>query len=261
MIKVAVAGAAGRMGKLIVQNSVADNEIQLVQAFDLHEIDKDAGEVAAAGTTGIKITHASEIEDKLDADVLIDFTNADAAVKNIKAACEKGVALVVGTTGFSEEQKKEIEEYCRSVPAVISPNFSIGVNVFWKIIEFATQYLTNYDIEILEKHHKFKKDAPSGTAIRAAEVALSALREKGLDRKIVYERKGKREDDEISVLAIRGGDIVGEHTVYYIGMGERIEISHFANSRQAFAGGAILATKWVVGKKPGIYTMSDVLGF
>lgn len=261
MINVAVAGAAGRMGRLIVQNAITDDEIQLVQAFDLNEIGRDAGEVAAAGKAGVEITHASEMKDKLDADVLIDFTNADAAVENIKTASEKGVALVVGTTGFSEEQKKKIEGYCQKVPAVISPNFSVGVNVFWKIIEFATEFLTNYDIEILEKHHKFKKDAPSGTAIKAAEVALNVLKEKKIKRKIVYERKGKREDDEISVLAIRGGDIVGEHTVYYIGMGERIEISHFANSRQAFAGGAILATKWVADKKPGMYTMSDVLGF
>ncbi|HID42654.1 MAG TPA: 4-hydroxy-tetrahydrodipicolinate reductase, partial [Archaeoglobaceae archaeon] len=127
-------------------------------------------------------------------------------------------------------------------------------------IEFATGYLAGYDIEILEKHHKFKKDAPSGTAIRAAEVALNVLKEKGINKKIVYERSGERKEDEISVLAIRGGDIVGEHTVYYIGMGERIEISHFASSRQAFAGGAILATKWIVDKEPGLYTMSDVLG-
>ncbi|HID43344.1 MAG TPA: 4-hydroxy-tetrahydrodipicolinate reductase, partial [Archaeoglobaceae archaeon] len=147
MIKVAVAGAAGRMGKLIVQNVVGDAETQLVQAFDLHETGKDAGEVAGTGKVYVEISHASEMKDKLNADVLIDFTNANAAIENIKTAAEKGIALIVGTTGFTEEQKKEIDRYCRNVPAVVSPNFSIGVNVFWKVIEFATGYLAGYDIE------------------------------------------------------------------------------------------------------------------
>jgi 4-hydroxy-tetrahydrodipicolinate reductase len=259
-MKVAVAGAAGRMGKLIVQNVVADSDTELSQAFDIQKIGEDAGEVAGVGRTGVEIRDALKIGKELEADVLIDFTNADASLENIQAASSNGVAVVVGTTGFSEEQKNEISKLCRSIPAVISPNFSIGVNVFWKIIEFSTRYLADYDIEIIEKHHKFKKDAPSGTAIRAAEVALKVLREKGFDRKAVFERSKERKDDELTVLAIRGGDIVGEHTVFYIGMGERIEISHFANSRHAFAGGAIVAAKWIAGKEPGLYSMNDVLG-
>lgn len=263
MINVAVAGSAGRLGSLVAKNVIENSDTHLIQAFDIQSVGSDAGEVAGAGRTGTKITDASDIGDKLDADVLIDFTTADAAMKNIKAAVEKGVPVVVGTTGFNEEQKKQIEEYCQNIPAVISPNFSVGVNVFWKIIEYATKFLGDYDydIEILEKHHKFKKDAPSGTAIKIAEVASDILKEQGKDRRIVYERSGERKDDEITVLALRGGDVAGEHTVHYLGMGEKIEITHAAGSRQAFAGGAITAARWVVNKSPGLYSMNDVLGF
>ncbi len=260
MISVAVAGAAGRLGSLIVKNVVENTTTHLAQAFDIQCVDSDAGEEAGAGRTGVKIMDSSGINE-LDADVLIDFTAPDAALKNIEAASKKGIPVVVGTTGFSEEQKKQIEDYCKKIPAVISPNFSVGVNVFWKIIEYATRFLGDYDIEIVEKHHKFKKDAPSGTAIKIGEVASSILKEQGKDRRIVYERSGERKDDEITVLAVRGGNVAGEHTVYYLGMGENIEITHAAGSRQAFAGGAITAARWVVGKGPGLYSMNDVLGF
>lgn len=262
MIRVAVAGAAGRMGRLVVQNVVNDEETELVQAFDVREVGKDAGELAGVGRIGVEITHASEMEKVLDADVLIDFTVADAAIENIRIASQKGVKLVVGTTGFTDEQKKLIEEYCRNVPAVITPNFSVGVNVFWKLIEFAVRYLSEYDIEIVEMHHRFKKDAPSGTAVKAAEVLVNALKEMGIERKIVHGRSGIcPRGDEIGVFAVRGGDVVGDHTVYFIGMGERIEITHRAHSRQAFAGGALKAAKWIAKvDKPRIYGMDDVLG-
>jgi 4-hydroxy-tetrahydrodipicolinate reductase len=258
MIRVAVAGAAGRMGRLIVQNVVNDDETELVQAFDVREIGKDAGELAGVGNVGVPIIHASEMENVLDADVLIDFTIADAAVENIRIASSKGVKLVVGTTGFTEEHWKKIEEFCKNVPAVISPNFSVGVNIFWKLVEFAVQFLKDYDIEILELHHKFKKDAPSGTALKAAEIIRKLVGEK----KLVFGREGVcPRGDEIGVFAIRGGDIVGEHTVFFIGIGERIEITHRALSRQAFASGAIRAAKWIANvDKPGIYGMNDVLG-
>ncbi len=258
MIRVAVAGAAGRMGRLIVQNVVRDEELELVQAFDLREIGKDAGEVAGVGRIGIPITDAKEMEEKLDADVLVDFTTAEGAVENIRIASQKGVKLVVGTTGFTEDHWRKIEEFCKNVPAVISPNFSIGVNIFWKLVEFAVQFLKDYDIEILEMHHRFKKDAPSGTALKAAEIIRRYLG----DKKLVFGREGVcPRGDEIGVFAIRGGDIVGEHTVFFIGMGERIEITHRALSRQAFASGAIRAVKWIANvDKPGIYGMNDVLG-
>ncbi len=258
MIRVAVAGAAGRMGRLIVQNVVKDEELELVQAFDLREIGKDAGEVAGIGRVGVPITHANDMEKVLDSDVLVDFTTAEGAVENIRVASEKGVKLVVGTTGFTEEHWERIREYCKRVPAVISPNFSVGVNIFWKLIEYAARFLKDYDVEILEIHHRFKKDAPSGTALKAAEIVKRVIGE----RRLVFGREGVcPRGDEIGVMAIRGGDVVGEHTVFFIGMGERIEITHRALSRQAFANGAIKAVKWIAKvDKPGIYGMNEVLG-
>jgi len=257
MIRVAVAGAAGRMGRLIVQNTIEDGELELVQAFDVREIGKDAGELAGAGRTGVCVTHASKMESELEADVLVDFTAANAAVENVRIASIKGVKLVVGTTGFTEEQRKKLEEYCKQVPAVVSPNFSVGVNVFWKLLERAASLLP-YDIEVLEMHHRFKKDAPSGTAVKAAEIIKNVVGDRG----IVTGRDGEcPRGDEIGVFAIRGGDVVGEHTVFFIGMGERVEITHRAWSRQAFAKGAIRAVKWIASvSKPGMYRMSDVLG-
>ena len=258
MVRVAVAGAAGRMGKLIVKNVVEDDELELVQAFDLREIGKDAGELAGVGKVGVPIIDANEMEKVLDADVLVDFTVAEGAVENIRIASQKGVKLVVGTTGFTEEHWQKIREYCKNVPAVISPNFSIGVNIFWKLIEMAVGFLKDYDVEVLEMHHRFKKDAPSGTALKAVEILKKVLG----DRKVVFGREGVcPREDEIGVFAIRGGDVVGEHTVFFIGMGERIEITHRAWSRQAFASGAIKAVKWIVKvDEPGIYGMNDVLG-
>lgn len=259
MIKVAVAGAAGRMGRLIVKNVVEDEELELVQAFDVREIGRDAGELAGVGNIGVPIIHASEMGEKLNADVLVDFTVAEGAVENIRIASEKGVKLVVGTTGFTEEHWDRIREYCKRVPAVISPNFSVGVNVFWKLVEFASKFLGNYDVEIVEIHHRFKKDAPSGTALKTAEIVKNVLG----DKKIVFGREGIcPRGDEIGVLAVRGGDVVGEHTTFFIGFGERIEITHRAWSRQAFASGAIRAVKWIANiDKPGIYDMDHVLGF
>ena len=257
MIKVAVTGAAGRMGRLIVKNVVEDEELELVQAFDVVNVGKDAGELAGVGKIHVPITHASELELKLSSDVLVDFTTAEAAVNNICVAAKKGVKLVVGTTGFTEEHWKKIKDCCR-VPAVISPNFSVGVNVFWEIIRVAAKMLSNYDVEVLEMHHRFKKDAPSGTALKAVEI----IREVIGDRETVTGRSGIcPRSDEIGVFAIRGGDVVGEHTVFFIGMGERMEITHRAWSRQAFAGGAIKAVKWISKvEDPGIYGMRDVLG-
>lgn len=260
MITVAVAGAAGRMGKLIISNVRERNNLELVQAYDIAEIGKDAGEVAGAGNLGVQISPASDI-DKIEADVLIDFTNAKSVIKNVKTAADKGSALVIGTTGLNEEQREEIKKISEKVPVIHSPNFSVGVNVFWKILEYSARFLSDSDIEIVEKHHKFKKDAPSGTAIKAAEIISEELKKQGIFRNIVFERSGERKGEDVSVLAIRGGDIVGEHTAYFIGMGERIEISHIATSRQAFAGGAVMAASWIVGKDPGMYSMNDVLGF
>ena len=248
MIQVAVSGACGRMGSLIIQNVLSEDDMEFVAAFD----------VVNQGTEieGVKISDPEnmvKVLKDLKPDVLIDFTLADSSFENVKKAAESGVNLVVGTTGFSDEQRdimaKAIED---NVAAVISPNFSIGVNVLWEMIKEASSYLEGYDIEILEAHHRHKKDAPSGTAIHAAKL---------LGNKFVHGRSGIcPRGDEIGIHSIRGGDIVADITVLFAGDGERFEIAHQAHSRQAFASGAILAAKWVISAKKGIHSMGEVLG-
>jgi 4-hydroxy-tetrahydrodipicolinate reductase len=253
MTRIAITGALGRMGTLIIQEAAKVKEMQLVAGLD----------VLGAGKTlpgGIIVQDASQLESALresKADVLIDFTIAKAAVNNVCTAASLGIDLVVGTTGFSAEQhlqmKKAIEGH---VAAVITPNFSLGVNVFWKLVADAAAALKDYDIEIVEAHHNQKKDAPSGTALATVQAIKRALGEK----EIVYGRQGVMpREKEIGVHAVRGGDIVGDHTVLFAGPGERLEIKHQAHSRTAFASGAVRAAEWVVGKEPGIYSMADVL--
>ncbi len=258
-MRLAISGAAGRMGRLVVKKAV-ESGIDVVQAFDIVNVGKDAGELAGIGKIGVQI---QDDISKLDADVLVDFTNPEAALQNAKVAAEKGVKLVIGTTGFSEEQRKELYDYCSKVPSVVSPNFSVGVNVFWKVVEFAAKYLYDSDVEIVELHHRHKKDSPSGTALKVAEIVKKVFSEKGRELEIKLCREGiSPRGDEIGVFGIRGGDVVGEHTVFFFGNSERIEITHRAMSRECFAAGAITAVKWIEKvDKPGLYTMSDVLGF
>ncbi|OQC70216.1 MAG: dihydrodipicolinate reductase [Euryarchaeota archaeon ADurb.Bin009] len=191
-------------------------------------------------------------------DVLVDFTVAAAAVENVRAAARNGVALVVGTTGFSPEQREVIRGAVEgNVPAVISSNFSVGVNIFWKLVREAARELGDYDIEVTEAHHRHKKDAPSGTA----KTILDILDEEIGNREKAYGRVGMTErKNEIGVHVIRGGDIVGDHAVLFAGNFECIEISHRAYDRAVFAQGAVRAVRWVVGKEPRMYTMQDVLG-
>jgi len=262
MIKIAVTGACGRMGGLIIENILKSKEMELVSAIDVTNTGRDIGEVMRAGKLDVLVENASSIEAALDRakpDVLIDFTIANAAVKNVIAGARKKVNLVVGTTGFSQEQRAAMESAIRenNVAAVISPNFSIGVNVFWGLLAEAAKNLGDYDVEIIEAHHNQKKDAPSGTAMKAAEVISKALGGK----EFVFGRHGvSPRSKEIGIHAVRGGDIVGDHTVLFAGDGERIEIKHQAHSRQAFASGAVKAAQWVAKAKPGIYEMVDVLG-
>ena len=191
-------------------------------------------------------------------DVLLDFTIASAAVESVKVAARNKVALVVGTTGFSSDQRAEMAQAIEgNVPAVISSNFSVGVNIFWQLIRDAGKLLKDYDIEVIEAHHRNKKDAPSGTA----KTILQILDEEVGSRRKQYGREGMMERaNEIGVHVIRGGDIVGEHTVMFSKNFETIELSHRAYDRSVFASGALRATHWIIGKKPGIYGMSDVLG-
>jgi 4-hydroxy-tetrahydrodipicolinate reductase len=262
MINAAVLGACGRMGSLIVENITSSPDMQLVAAFDINNFGKDAGEFAHVGNLGIQISDVRDLEavlKKAHADVLIDFTAAAATAINAPVAASCGVNLIIGTTGLTPQQRAVIEEAIlkNQVRAVISPNYSVGVNVFFKIIREAAKYLADYDIEIIEAHHNQKKDAPSGTALRAADVISEALGGK----EYVYGREGiAPRGKEIGIHAVRAGDITGDHTVLFAGNSERIEIRHMAHSRQIFAKGAVRAAEWVCGQEPGIYSMDDVLG-
>ena len=262
MINIAVTGACGKMGGLIIENALKSQDLKLVAAIDVTNIGKDIGEVMRIKNLGVAVTDAKDIDNvlkKSNPDVLIDFTIANAAVSNITASARNKVNLVVGTTGFTPEQRSVIDKAIKDngIAAVITPNFSIGVNVFWGLLAEAAKRLGDYDIEIIEAHHNQKKDAPSGTAVKAAEVISKTLGGKEL----VYGRHGLApRRKEIGIHAVRGGDIVGDHTVLFAGDGERIEIKHQAHSRQAFAKGAVTAAAWVSSAPPGIYEMADVLG-
>ncbi len=254
MTRVAVTGALGRMGTLVIQELSKSEDMSLVAGLDAVGVGKKLqGDMMVSDAQRLKDVLASTRPD-----VLIDFTVAAASVEAVSAAAEAGVNLVVGTTGFSQDQLARMRAAIDGrVAAVISPNFSVGVNVFWRLLAVAAEALKDYDIEVIEAHHNQKKDAPSGTALAAVDVlkkAIGAL-------PVVYGREGVRlRGKEIGVHAVRGGDIVGDHTVLFAGPGERLEIKHQAHSRAAFASGAVRAARWVVGREPGIYSMADVLG-
>lgn len=251
MTKVVVCGASGRMGQIIGRMVNESKDLELVGGINLKP----------SSFFGVEIVEAKDAEALLKrtkADVMIDFTIASATVENVKMAARNNVALVVGTTGISPEQRAEMEKAIHGhVPAVITTNFSVGMNIFWQLVRESAKLLKDYDIEVLEAHHRNKKDAPSGTA----KTILQILDEEAGTRKKQYGREGMTErQNEIGVHVIRGGDIVGDHTVMFSKNFETIELSHRAYDRSVFASGAILATRWVAGKKPGIYGMSDVLG-
>ena len=251
MIKIAVSGALGRMGTTIGRIVDEAPDLSLVGGVDVRE-------GTLFGTEVVPATRLDEFLKEKKPDVLVDFTVAAAAVENVRAAARNGVALVVGTTGFSPEQRETIRGAVEgNVPAVISSNFSVGVNIFWKLVREAARELGDYDIEVTEAHHRHKKDAPSGTA----KTILDILDEEIGNREKAYGRVGMTErKNEIGVHVIRGGDIVGDHAVLFAGNFECIEISHRAYDRAVFAQGAVRAVRWVVGKEPRMYTMQDVLG-
>ncbi|MDD1677561.1 MAG: 4-hydroxy-tetrahydrodipicolinate reductase [Methanomicrobiales archaeon] len=251
MIKVVVCGALGRMGT-IVGNVISESKTcVIVGGVDVRE----------GSYHGTKVVMAKNMERLLTEtcpDVVVDFTIAAAAVENVRTAARNGVALVVGTTGFSPVQRQELQKAIEgNIPAVISTNFSVGVNIFWRLIQEAAYYLKEYDIEVVEAHHRHKKDAPSGTA----KTILEIIEKETGPREKVYGREGMKErGNEIGVHVLRGGDIVGEHSVLFAGNYECIELSHRAYDRAVFARGALKAVEWVAGKNPGIYSMDDVLG-
>jgi 4-hydroxy-tetrahydrodipicolinate reductase len=250
MIKVIVCGAQGRMGSTIGRLVNESSDLELVGGVDLRAGSFFGVDIVESGAIGSFLSQKKP-------DVLIDFTAPVAAVENVKAAARQGTALVVGTTGFSNDQRAEMARAVEGkVPAVISSNFSIGVNIFWQLLREAARLLPDYDVEVLEAHHRYKKDAPSGTAKTILQILDSELGE----REKKYGREGMMErGKEIGVHVIRGGDIVGDHSVLFSGNFETIEISHRAYDRSVFAQGALKAARWVVSQKPGIHGMDEVL--
>ncbi len=266
MTRVAIAGSAGRMGRMLIEAVQMTEGYTLSGALDMPgsaAIGQDAA-LFLGQTSGVKIT-ADLREGLQGADVLIDFTRPEGTLAHLVACRELGVKCVIGTTGFTPEQKAQIGEHARHIGIMMAPNMSVGVNVVLRLLDRAARALSEgYDIEIVEAHHRHKVDAPSGTALAMGEAVADAL---GRDLKAcaVYGREGvtgARDPSTIGFATVRGGDIIGDHTVMFAGIGERIEISHKASSRQTFAQGALRAAGFlVVVGKPGLYDMGDVLGF
>ncbi|HEY3275752.1 MAG TPA: 4-hydroxy-tetrahydrodipicolinate reductase [Syntrophorhabdaceae bacterium] len=260
MVKVIVTGAAGKVGSAILRLALADKDVEVTGVLETK------GHPLVGKPVEGAVKSSPPVADDLAAmtpwcDVIIDFTGPEASLAHFRLAAAKGKAIVIGTTGFSDEALREMEN-TPGARAVISPNMSVGMNLMFDIVEKVSKTLQDdYDIEIVEMHHRLKKDSPSGTAVKLMEIAESARPDK--DWQEVFGRKGligERKHNEIGVLALRGGDVVGEHTVMFAGTGERLEITHRAYSRDNFARGAILAAKWIADKGPGIYTMKNVLG-
>ena len=265
MIKIAIAGAAGRMGRTLIEACHNESGCQLgaaLERFDSTLLGADAGELSGIGRNGIAVQ--ADINTCLDNfDVLIDFTTVDSTLDHIEACRDAGKKLVIGTTGFSDDQKAIIRDAAQSIPIVFAPNMSVGVNLCLKLLETAAKVLgDDVDIEVIEAHHRHKVDAPSGTALRMGEVVADALG-RDLNECAVYGREGQtgaRDPKTIGFETIRAGDIVGEHTVMFAADGERVEITHKASSRMTFARGAVRAAMWLADKQPGLYDMQDVLG-
>ncbi len=265
MLNIIVSGASGRMGSRIIALLRERDDMKLAGVLERsnHEyIGRDIGEITGTGVTGVKITdNINEIAG--NADVVIDFSSPSATIEYLKSISGKPMPVVIGTTGFSKEETEYIKLYAQNTPCVFAPNMSVGVNLLLKVLgDIARITGDDYDVEIIEAHHRLKKDAPSGTAMKMAQVLAHALN-RNLEETAVYARHGligERSPKEIGIQTIRAGDIVGEHTVLFGGLGERIEITHKASSRDTFARGALKAAQWVHKQTPGLYDMQDVLG-
>ncbi len=263
MHKVAVAGASGRMGHMLIEAIRASGDCQLAGALDIASSPAIGNDAAAFLGLASGVPVSADMRTALaNAQVLIDFTRPEGTLAHLKACRELGVNAVIGTTGFTEDHKAQIADAARDIAIMLAPNMSVGVNVTMKLLEMAAKALaTGYDIEIIEAHHRHKVDAPSGTALKMGEVIAQAL---GRDLKecAVYAREGvtgERDPSTIGFTAIRGGDIVGDHTVLFAGTGERIEITHKSASRSTYAEGSLRAVRFLAGKKNGLFDMFDVL--
>jgi 4-hydroxy-tetrahydrodipicolinate reductase len=265
MVNVIICGAAGRMGCANVSVFSADRGVKIVGAIEAPQskyIGQDAGTVAGIEPIGVKIT--SSIEECIEnAHVLVDFTNCQATLNHLKIAEKHRKGIVIGTTGFSQEQLNVIQEASKNIPVLLSPNMSLGINTLFYLVRRAAQILgEDYQVEILEIHHDKKKDAPSGTAIQFGKI-VADVRGHPFEKVVVFGRQGitgERKREEIGITALRLADVVGDHIVMFGAPGERIELCHRNSSRKTYASGALRAVHFITGKKNGLFTMSDVLG-
>ncbi|MGV6827727.1 MAG: 4-hydroxy-tetrahydrodipicolinate reductase [bacterium] len=265
MSRVAIVGAGGRMGKALVETVAGNEELTLGAATERQGsslVGADAGELAGVGALGVSLVDdLSVVMD--DFDVLIDFTAPDSTLAHLALCVAHGKNIVIGTTGFTDEQKREISDASSQIGVVFAPNMSVGVNLCFKLLDLAARVMGDgADIEVVEAHHRHKVDAPSGTALRMGEVVADALG-RDLNKVAVYGREGQegpRKSDTIGFETIRAGDVVGEHSVWFATEGERVEIVHKASNRMTFAGGAVRAAGWLKSQPKGLYDMQDVLG-
>ena len=264
MPNIAITGATGRMGRTLVQLVHQAEDLTLAGATDRPDspsLGQDVGVLCGLGETGVMVQ--SDLSALNDIDIVIDFTLPAATEAHLQICRNRGFGLVIGTTGLTETQKTQVNAAGQEIPIVFAPNMSVGVNVLTQLVEQAAQILgDDYDVEIVEMHHRHKVDAPSGTALALGEAAARGL-QRNLKDCAIYGREGAegpRKTDTIGFATLRGGDVVGDHTVIYAGDGERIEIGHKASSRNTFARGALRAARWLSGRPAGRYTMRDVLG-
>jgi 4-hydroxy-tetrahydrodipicolinate reductase len=261
-MKVAIAGASGKMGRMLTEAALADPAVAIAAALDVASspaIGRDCGEPLGR-STGARVT--SELRALSGCDVLIDFTRPDGSLVHLEACVAAGVNMVIGTTGFDDAGKDAIKRAADKIAIVFAPNMSVGVNATFRLVEMAARLLPGYDVEVIEAHHRHKVDAPSGTALKLGESIAAALGHELADV-AVYAREGhtgERKTGSIGFATVRGGDIVGDHTVLFAGTGERIEITHRSTSRANYAAGALRAAHFLQGKRRGLYDMFDVLG-
>lgn len=263
-INIAVAGSSGRMGRAIIETLAEEQDLHLSAALEQTGspfLNQDAGSLISS-TLGTRIS--SDFAVALPgSDVMIDFTRPAGTLAHLAACRQNGIHMVIGTTGFSSAEKEQIQDAARDIAIVFAPNMSVGVNVLFKLLEIVAKTLpAGYDTEIIEAHHRFKVDAPSGTALRMGEV-IAETRGLELEKVAIYGREGhtgERAPDTIGFSTIRGGDVVGDHTALFAALGERLEITHKASSRRTFAAGALHAARFLATKKTGLFDMQDVLG-
>ncbi len=262
---IVICGAAGRMGKLLVRLIHEHPDAQLVgaiEAADHPALGRDAGEEAGVGSLGVPLTSDYAAAANVDT-VTLDFTLADVAMAHLRTAVEKGAAIAIGTTGLSAQQRAEAEQLALQSRVIIAPNMSVGVNVLMKVVADVAKILgDDFDPEIVEMHHRFKIDAPSGTALALGRIIAEA-QGKDFEQSARLSRQGitgQRTDEEIGIMTLRGGDAVGDHTVYFVGFGERLELTHRSQSRECLARGAVRAALWLADQPNGLYSMKDVLG-